>query len=255
MNILTRKNLFQSTLPARGATAAESGIYCRKGISIHAPRTGSDMKYHRDVNIVINFNPRSPHGERPRCKSRAVCWTNFNPRSPHGERLGTERRNHRRAMISIHAPRTGSDAYTLAHNKTNMDISIHAPRTGSDRLTSLLWTNRAAFQSTLPARGATLRRFLQRWKTANFNPRSPHGERPEGRIGREKGGRISIHAPRTGSDDYTDENGQQWVCISIHAPRTGSDSRHSFASPFRQYFNPRSPHGERPFLLLLHFTL
>ena len=55
---------------------------------------------------------------------------------------------------------------------------------------------------------------------------------------------ISIHAPRTGSDtDGTAHRGEGR--ISIHAPRTGSDalSKRGFY-PFND-FNPRSPHGER----------
>ena len=78
---------------------------------------------------------------------------------------------------------------------------------------------------------------------------------------------ISIHAPRTGSDDFL-VIFRVACCISIHAPRTGSDSAHfpsrwglfRFQStlPARgatwkplpigarlRYFNPRSPHGER----------
>ena len=34
-------------------------------------------------------------------------------------------------MISIHAPRTGSDISGTPYKQTS-DISIHAPRTGSD---------------------------------------------------------------------------------------------------------------------------
>ena len=34
---------------------------------------------------------------------------------------------------------------------------------------------------------------------------------------------ISIHAPRTGSDDDPIKNRQEAESISIHAPRTGSD--------------------------------
>ena len=34
--------------------------------------------------------------------------------------------------ISIHAPRTGSDADVVARRKQRQKISIHAPRTGSD---------------------------------------------------------------------------------------------------------------------------
>ncbi len=34
---------FQSTLPARGATQTDKGTSCFSPISIHAPRTGSDL--------------------------------------------------------------------------------------------------------------------------------------------------------------------------------------------------------------------
>ena len=56
------------------------------------------------------------------------------------------------------------------------------------------------FQSTLPARGATLPQCATPFLATYFNPRSPHGERRFGRIARKRG----------------------------------------------RYFNPRSPHGERP---------
>ena len=36
------RDLFQSTLPARGATAEQETQEYKDGISIHAPRTGSD---------------------------------------------------------------------------------------------------------------------------------------------------------------------------------------------------------------------
>ena len=42
------------------------------------------------------------------------------------------------------------------------------------------------FQPTLPARGATRRFGALLGATADFNPRSPHGERP--RAGDERGG-------------------------------------------------------------------
>ena len=78
---------FQSTLPARGATRG-SGDWQNdhQGISIHAPRTGSDRWSSSPCAARCHFNPRSPHGERrgvPRM--RRPAW-NFNPRSPHGER-------------------------------------------------------------------------------------------------------------------------------------------------------------------------
>ena len=104
---------FQSTLPARGATWFERANAGSRKISIHAPRTGSDMGRVGDSICAHDFNPRSPHGERP------------------GKLLT--------AMI-----------YTLR-------ISIHAPRTGSDRPSASAHQERdLIFQSTLPARGATV---------------------------------------------------------------------------------------------------
>ena len=81
------------------------------------------------------------------------------------------------------------------------------------------------FQSTLPARGATTSPCASATGSRHFNPRSPHGERLVGRQVRDGRHRISIHAPRTGSDtnDFV-----TFLCvydISIHAPRTGSDGK------------------------------
>ena len=42
------------------------GIPLRRGISIHAPRTGSDTDRTAASRIWMDFNPRSPHGERLR---------------------------------------------------------------------------------------------------------------------------------------------------------------------------------------------
>ena len=39
---------------------------CSTCISIHAPRTGSDLALRVIQEIVAHFNPRSPHGERPK---------------------------------------------------------------------------------------------------------------------------------------------------------------------------------------------
>ena len=55
----------------------------------------------------------------------------------------------------------------------------------------------------------------------HFNPRSPHGERLN-QAGQPGGKKISIHAPRTGSD-LAVEISSIVSDISIHAPRTGSD--------------------------------
>ena len=55
---------------------------------------------------------------------------------------------------------------------------------------------------------------------------------------------ISIHAPRTGSDQ-SDVAARVNRLISIHAPRTGSDIYRRSGARRPLDFNPRSPHGER----------
>ena len=125
--------LFQSTLPARGATSFAFNYMILVNISIHAPRTGSD------------------HGG---------CCTMLLP------------------PISIHAPRTGSDGiFCNLEIAVSKSISIHAPRTGSDGEGVYLISAYERFQSTLPARGATEITEVLFCFTS-----------------------ISIHAPRTGSD-------------------------------------------------------
>ena len=61
---LSPKKTFQSTLPARGATLEISALAPSDRISIHAPRTGSDRGIERRFFGCVDFNPRSPHGER-----------------------------------------------------------------------------------------------------------------------------------------------------------------------------------------------
>ena len=123
---------FQSTLPAWGATKPRADYFPDLNISIHAPRMGSDNNVVLQVPRRQNFNPRSPHGERPHVQA----------------------------------------AYFL-----KWLISIHAPRMGSDYLDSGVSQQDKAFQSTLPAWGATTCTRAITCLTKNFNPRSPHGER------------------------------------------------------------------------------
>ena len=103
-----------------------------------------------------------------------------------------------------------------------IEISIHAPRTGSDDPPDESWEWTQPFQSTLPARGATVSPFLRLMGLFHFNPRSPHGER------------LNAFKPSGFSEN-----------ISIHAPRTGSDHPLAVLFVSYRYFNPRSPHGER----------
>ena len=78
---------FQSTLPLRGATKLRSNGGLKRGISIHAPLTGSDFSTGLEAVCDAYFNPRSPYGERLLCVASTWSALNFNPRSPYGERL------------------------------------------------------------------------------------------------------------------------------------------------------------------------
>ena len=146
---------FQSALPLRGATLGLSRAHGASTISIRAPLAGSDMYAVAAPIIVLNFNPRSPCGERhlgtllrqvrytisiraPLAGSdrnaslRSPSRQYFNPRSPCGERRcagtpGAGRRN-----FNPRSPcgerRHGAGLPNVRHR-----ISIRAPLAGSDR--------------------------------------------------------------------------------------------------------------------------
>ena len=169
---------FQSTLPARGATLRVPSFLLTQPFQSTLPARGATLQRQHIAAGIPHFNPRSPHGERP-CSARR-CGL-LRPISIHAPRTGSDGicivfsfRQYGR--ISIHAPRTGSDAIVW-NSCVSMAISIHAPRTGSDfvRREDACSTSdfnprsphgerrdlgrksgrNQAFQSTLPARGAT----------------------------------------------------------------------------------------------------
>ena len=104
-------NLFQPTLPVRGATRGNRRRFPLLVISTHAPRAGSDIFSCIFPASFTYFNPRSPCGERP-------AWAGF----PWIEKL----------IISTHAPRAGSDGSDDGFEEVTDEISTHAPRAGSD---------------------------------------------------------------------------------------------------------------------------
>ncbi len=165
----------------------------------------------------MNFNPRSPCGERRGCLLGCSKRPDFNPRSPCGERLRAAEWVFPGGVISIHAPRVGSDASAASVITQGADISIHAPRVGSDTVfqrprdgagqfqsTLPVWGATGinpdlvladdSFQSTLPVWGATGKNTVKIALILNFNPRSPCGERRQfGRFC----GKLSHFNPRS----------------------------------------------------------
>ena len=80
--------------------------------------------------------------------------------------------------------------------------------------------------------------------TRNFNPRSPDGERPQNHAQARTQRKISIHAPRMGSDGC---GGFPCFAAWYFNPRSPDGERRGSRNTNDGYadFNPRSPDGER----------
>ena len=192
---------FQSTHPMRGATSSQVG----------------------DLNLMGNFNPRTPCGVR-----RYVVKKQY----------GVSR-------ISIHAPHAGCDAERLGLDVMTPEISIHAPHEGCDPTPPQPVYLLSCISIHAPHAGCdNIIRCLSLRQTTNFNPRTPCGVRHRLRRVRSAEVRISIHAPHAGCDELSVHRGTQGA-ISIHAPHAGCDLRSLSVISSFSYFNPRTPCGVR----------
>ncbi len=149
-----RDNKFQSTLPMRGATSP--------GRLKAATR--------------LNFNPRSPCGERLARTAPTGRNNDFNPRSPCGERR--QRWSCMRGSFGFQStlPMRGATRSSVGIQDGNSDFNPRSP-CGERLQKAVDIINQKLFQSTLPMRGAT-GYYGQRRDTSH----------------------ISIHAPHAGSD-------------------------------------------------------
>ena len=103
---------FQSTHPARGATAQDYRAFVAEFlISIHAPREGCDQPG-RSIRIRDrDFNPRTPRGVRLSCFSlRRTVLVDFNPRTPRGVRLTLRSDRPKRSEFQSTHPARGATA-------------------------------------------------------------------------------------------------------------------------------------------------
>ena len=126
------------------------------GISIHAPRMGSDSAVSSTNLRSSPFQSTLPGwGATVGWSLMVVTCMDFNPRSPDGERLA-----HRLSNVSLMTlfqstlPGWGATKDGTRH-PCPPPISIHAPRMGSDRASTSSSKSQAVFQSTLPGWGAT----------------------------------------------------------------------------------------------------
>ncbi len=337
---------------ARQKGDQKSGVF--HSVSIHAPRAGRDRPQLIPHEPSRCFNPRAPRGARPRRGPSAGHVSCFNPRAPRGARLpktspdcrpgcfnpraprGARQRRSERARagltVSIHAPRAGRDMVIRCGISAARCFNPRAPR-GARLKPTRVDPSKLVFQSTRPARGATLGGRLAEQLadvsihapragrdvvvlptisiTSSFNPRAPRGARPaeersaharlmfqstrpargatvavrcQGgeygvsihapRAGRDSKSKaqtrhnsvfqstrpargatldaavhqqiphVSIHAPRAGRDDVAVDRRLKLV-VSIHAPRAGRDIRSRASAARCAGFNPRAPRGAR----------
>ena len=214
-------------------------------ISTHAPRTGSDWFQIKQWASPRNFNPRSPHGERPPPMTSVSPPSAFQPTLP--ARGATLRSAFMVVSLVIFQPTLPARGATRSFPTPGLSdvafqptlpargatlcsgllcqaqgISTHAPRTGSDILQTTLPVARQKFQPTLPARGATNSPISSGVRPSHFNPRSPHGERLQGRCRTIKTRGFQPTLPARGATPKTSGKGERL-----------------------RNFNPRSPHGER----------
>ena len=190
---------FQSTHPARGATLLGLAVHAVQGISIHAPREGCDA----DWSAAYFVPAISIHAPREGCDNLS-----------HQLRL--------LQVISIHAPREGCDFAAASLPLPSINFNPRTPR-GVRLSVPHALECRLRFQSTHPARGATIPLYSDirddliisihapregcdilgsRFSSSpsNFNPRTPRGVRHGQRSRHQRFFRISIHAPREGCD-------------------------------------------------------
>ena len=226
--------LFQSTLPSRGVTPAGSRKNDKQRISTHAPLLWNNWK--------LNFNPRSPRGERQLDRLGVPFWVQFQSTLPSrgatrpfsgcgGVGIFQSTLPSRGAtsifcglseqiVISIHAPLAGSDHSDGPKATRPFYFNPRSPR-GERHVTFAHNTVSTIFQSTLPSRGATSDGFVLFILIL-----------------------ISIHAPLAGSDQIPVQYNLTGK-ISIHAPLAGSDLVNHNNLRVTVDFNPRTPRGER----------
>ena len=219
--------------------------------------------------VSPDFNPRSPWGERPDSpdiygKGQEFQSTlpvggatikksflrqmprYFNPRSPWGERQSCSDCAKLVTSISIHAPRGGSDD-SVVYQIAVTGISIHAPRGGSDKPFFQIFSI-VGISIHAPRGGSDARWFSYKIYSFYFNPRSPWGER-RGRDTASHNSRIFQSTLPVGgaTQDIYHVNGI--LRFQSTLPVGGATTGYLAGSTAAKDFNPRSPWGERPFVI------
>ena len=171
------------------------------------------------------------------------------------------------ASISIHAPHTGRDLFSILpppgapyfnprapygarhggkqRRRGDSPISIHAPHMGRDAVCAVSVVRPRRISIHAPHTGRDGACIWAIWWSGYFNPRAPYGARRQGDGLADLSGGISIHAPHTGRDIQPGYECKVSDEFQSTRPIRGATPMMS-ARPARiTYFNPRAPYGAR----------
>ena len=214
--------MFQSTRPARGATAANASAATDPyGFNPRAPHGARRLHALQD-SAEISFNPRAPHGARRRYSREVISHILFqstrpargatpvalfapvvifcfNPRAPHGARRGWRGRYSTWCCFNPRVPH-GARRDVFSYCYSIWLFQSTRPARGATPLGRLGFLAMPCFNPRAP-HGARLWCKRSYTNTKCFNPRAPHGARPKVADERSVSATVSIHAPRTGRDD------------------------------------------------------
>ena len=217
---------------------------------------------HRD-----DFNPRSPCGERhaPLMEANPE-YVDFNPRSPCGERLYRHGGLAIRGAFQSTLPVRGATVTTKPMYACSV-ISIHAPRAGSDPFRGRGRRSAGYFNPRSPCGERRQASDTRRCGYRHFNPRSPCGERLVQLADKLVLYTFQSTLPVRGATDKVTYNGKRYVfqstlpvrgatesgrspsrrlVISIHAPRAGSDVRIRRSRRMRSFQSTLPVRGATP---------
>ena len=213
-------SVFQSTLPMRGATLMMSQDGPTLGISIHAPHAGSDNAHAKAHIDILKFQSTLPMRGATSVFRLLNIHFLFQSTLPMRGATVPSGLFWRPRQISIHAPHAGSDPLYTSVATGSWNFNPRSP-CGERRSYPTALGKSATFQSTLPMRGATMKR------SAKNVP-----------------GGFQSTLPMRGATLQRDLDYHRHA-ISIHAPHAGSDQLRPAATRACVDFNPRSPCGER----------
>ena len=235
---------FQSTPPARGATAyPDATVTGQNQFQSTPPARGATVTL-RHFGTMARFQSTPPaRGATFHSTTKPIGANNFNPRPPRGGRLNRLAPITPGTSISIHAPREGGDGNGV-FGYCIIRISIHAPREGGDLRFQADGPGLIIFQSTPPARGATASHLLCNSCCSYFNPRPPRGGRRSVCAPRYGCAYFNPRPPRGGRPHESQHRRNTHYHFNPRPPRGGRRAERVYKEP-DGYFNPRPPRGGR----------